>query len=98
MAAIVEQISLDRLTKGRWYVGRGRNGNVGLWDGEFFLVIGEKFGEYRIKREPYYAEESGCFQPFLEVDEGRMVEPFGKVSWDAHYGRKMEFGQERDGG
>jgi len=100
MAVIVEQISLDRLVTGRWYVGRGRNGNVGLWDGEFFLVIGEKLGEYVIKREPYYSltEEWGCFQPFLEVDEGRMVEPFGKVGWDAHYGRKMEFRQARDSG
>ena len=98
MAALVEQISLARLVTGRWYVGRGRNGNVGLWDGEHFLVIGWKLGEYRIKREPYYTAESGCFQPFLEVDEGRMIEPFGTVAWDAHYGRKMEFRQARDSG
>ena len=98
MAAIVEQIPLDRLAKGRWYVGRGRNGNVGLWDGDSFLVIGEKFGEYVIKREPYYTAESGCFQPFLEVDEGRMIEPFGKVGWDAHYRSKMAFRQARDSG
>ena len=98
MAALVEQISVDRLVTGRWYGGRGRNGNVGFWDGEVFLVIGYKLGEYRIKREPSYTAESGCFQPFLEVDEGRMIEPFGEVGWDAHYGSKMEFRQAKDSG
>jgi len=98
MVTLVEQIPLDRFVTGRWYVGRGRNGNVGLWDGEHFLVIGWKLEEYRIKREPYYTAESGCFQPFLEVDEGRMIEPFGKVGWDAHYGSKMAFRQARDSG
>jgi hypothetical protein len=72
-------------------VGRGRNGNVGFWDGERFLVIGMKF-EYVIKNEPYYTDDCGCFQPFAMVDEGVMVEPFGKVGWDAHYGRRLEFG------
>jgi hypothetical protein len=98
MTAIVEQIPLERLAKGRWYIGRGRNGNVGLWDGNVFLVIGEKFGQYVIKLEPYYTEDQGCFQAFLEVDEGRMLEPFGKAGWDAHYGCKMEFRQVRDSG
>lgn len=87
----VKPIAQDRLVAGKWYVGRGRNGNVGLWDGECFLVIGEKLNEYAIKREPYYAEEQGCFQPFLQIDEGCMTEPFGKAGWNAHYGRRMEF-------
>ena len=86
-----KQIPQDRLIKGKHYVGRGRNGNIGLWNGESFLVIGQKFSEYVIKMEPYYTEESGCFQPFLEIDEGKMVEPNGKTGWDAHYGKKMEF-------
>jgi hypothetical protein len=85
------QIPITDLVKGRWYVGRGRNGNVGFWDGERFLVIGMKF-EYVIKYEPYYEEETGCFQPFAMVDEGVMVEPFGKTDWDLHYGRRLEFG------
>ncbi|WP_298236630.1 hypothetical protein [uncultured Azohydromonas sp.] len=87
----VVQIAQDLLVAGKWYVGRGRNGNVGLWDGECFLVIGEKLGEHVIKREPYYMENQGCFQPFLQIDEGCMSEPFGKAGWDAHYGRTMEF-------
>ena len=81
-----------RLVRGRWYVGRGRNGNVGLWDGQDFLVIGERFGRYVIKEEPYFVAASGCFQPFREIDEGRMVQPFGRVGWDAHYGHRMKFG------
>jgi len=85
------QIPITDLVKGRWYVGRGRNGNVGFWDGDCFLVIGMKF-EYVIKNEPYYTEETGCFQPFAMVDEGVMVEPFGKSGWDLHYGRRVEFG------
>ena len=80
------------ILSGRWYVGRGRNGNVGLWNGQNFLVIGEKFGSYVIKEEPYFVEPSGCFQPFREIDEGRMVQPFGRTGWDAHYGHRMTFG------
>jgi hypothetical protein len=88
----VGQIPMYRLVRGRSYVGRGRNGNVGRWNGHHFLVVGEKFGYYDVKQEPYFAAESGCFQPFREIDEGRMVQPFGQVGWDAHYGHRMEFG------
>jgi hypothetical protein len=67
---MAEQIPITDLIIEKWYVGRGRNGNVGFWDGNRFLVIGEKLGEYVIKSEPYYTEETGCFQPFAIVDEG----------------------------
>jgi hypothetical protein len=87
-----EQIPISDLVKGKWYVGRGRNGNVGYWDGKHFLVIAEKFDDYVIKFEPYYEEKTGCFQPFGVVDEGVMVEPFGTTIWQGHYGRRMEFG------
>ncbi|HEV3080317.1 MAG TPA: hypothetical protein VGY66_11080 [Gemmataceae bacterium] len=86
------QIPITDLIVGRWYIGRGRNGNVGVWDGYRFLVVAEKFEDYVVKLEPYYTEDSGCFQPFAAVDEGIMVEPFGKVGWDKHYGRRLEFG------
>ena len=85
------QIPLNCLAKGRWYVGRGRNSNVGLWDGKFFLVIGWKIDSWRIKQEPYYTDESGCFQPFIMLDEGHALETMGKIGWDAHYARRMEF-------
>jgi hypothetical protein len=74
-----------------WHVGRGRNGNVGLWNGQYFFVIAESSDDYVAKQEPYYGDDSGCFQPFLRADEGRMVDPFGKAGWDAHYGCRMEF-------
>lgn len=90
-ATFTEQLPVKALIIGRWYIGRGRNGNVGLWDGKRFLVIGKKFCEPRIKYEPYYTEKTGCFQPFLQIDEGIMAEPFGKAGWDAHYGAKMKF-------
>ena len=92
----VGQIPMYRLVRGRSYVGRGRNGNVGRWNGQDFLVIGEKFDRYVVKEEPYFAAASGCFQPFREIDEGRMVQPFGQVGWDAHYGRRMQFGREEE--
>jgi hypothetical protein len=88
----VGQIPMYRLVRGRWYVGRGRNGNVGRWNGQHFLVVGAKFDYYDVKQEPYFAAASGCFQPFREIDEGRMVQPFGRVGWDAHYGLRMKFG------
>jgi hypothetical protein len=88
----VGQIPMYRLIRGAWYVGRGRNGNVGLWNGQNFLVIGEKFGEYVIKVEPYFVTASGCFQPFREIDEGQVSQPFGSGGWDAHYGHRMKFG------
>lgn len=79
-------IHLDELEVGRWYVGRGRNANVGLWNGECFLVIGscgkpvswkprKWVNEPCIKQEPYFTAEGGCFQPFLLIDEGVASEP-----------------------
>jgi hypothetical protein len=34
---MAEQIPIDQLITGKWYVGRGRNSNVGLWNGSRFL-------------------------------------------------------------
>ena len=80
----------DQLVPERWYSGRGRNSNVARWDGENFLTIGYE-GDYpTVKTEPYYKEDSGCFQPFLLVDEGQMIEPFRRFGWDAHYGKTLE--------
>lgn len=79
-----------QLMEGRWYVGRGRNANVALWNGKYFLTIGMKFDNAVVKTEPYYEETSGCFQPFQQIDEGTMVVPFGKTGWDAHCGSVLE--------
>jgi hypothetical protein len=91
----VEQIPMHRLIRGRSYVGRGVNGNVGRWDGQHFLIVAESRDRYVIKNEGYYSEAWGCFQPFLLIEEGRMVEPFGGVDTDPPYGRRMMF--EPDG-
>ena len=77
-ARIAAQIPKEDLEVGAWYSGKGRNGDVGLWDGEDFLVLGlegKKVGpdrsdwenEYRIKREPYCTVDDGCFQPFAKL-------------------------------
>lgn len=78
------QIPRNALVTDQWYVGKGRNGNMGLWDGEDFLVpakIGQKVGPrewlmvWGIKREPYFKADSGCFQPFKMVDMGTVGVP-----------------------
>jgi hypothetical protein len=86
---------MEQLEIGRWYVGRGRNGNVGLWDGECFLVIGKVSvkvsavppkweNSWSIKQEPYFTESSGCFQPFTAVNEGGVAE--SREGSDSMYG------------
>jgi hypothetical protein len=93
-----EQIRLNDLKGGRWYVGRGRNGNVGMWDGEHFLVIGKHCWpigwvprefecQPAIKVEKYFMEEEGCFQPFLLIDEGTT-----STTIDTHYAKTLVFG------
>lgn len=91
MSIILPSMNSHDLEKNSWYIGRGRNGNIGLWDGEMFLVIGLIFGHHIIKHEFLYTRGSGTFQPFMKIDEGIMLEPFGKSGWDAHYGRLMRF-------
>ena len=81
-------ISKNKLIKYRWYVGRGRNNNVGYWDGNRFLTLSRKFGQWDIKDEPYYTKTGGCFQPFLLIDEGEVL-PFGNSGWDLHYGKVL---------
>ncbi len=85
----LRQIPENRLVKGRYYLGRGRNSNIGYWDGKYFLTIGFKFNESTIKAEGYYKKEGGCFQPFLRIDEGKIIEPFGRVGWNKHYGKTL---------
>jgi hypothetical protein len=78
-------------------VGRGRRGHVGLWEGSCFLTIAKKFGEWAVKREPYYTHETGTFQPFAVVDEGVVVDAVGTLTmWDKHYARRIEFGAKAD--
>jgi len=100
-----KKIPISALELGSFYIGRGRNSNIGKWDGDVFLVLGEqgspKLSDDKksttwtsfptIKREPYYTDEQGCFQPFLKIDEGEMIESFGKSGWDKHYGTKLKF-------
>jgi len=79
------QIPLKELQIGAWYVGRGRNSNIGQWNGDGFSVIAQcmvytgsvatvKSTYPCLKNEPYYTDEEGCFQPFLKIDEGEIIE------------------------
>ncbi len=74
----VKQIEKSQLVIGNWYVGKGRNGEVGRWDGECFEVITDCLvynGSFKtkqktkpgIKFEPYFTAKEGCFQPFNEI-------------------------------
>jgi hypothetical protein len=77
-----EQIPLEHLEPGVWYVGRGRNNDVALWTGTYFLTIGSEMGRASMKRELYWQvtpdvsfasnveENLGTFQPFLALDTG----------------------------
>lgn len=105
MSKTISELPLDELVIGRWYVGRGRNANIGLWDGEHFLVlcqVGRKVGpgsrdwdlEWGIIREPYFTDSEGCFQPFRLIDEGMNIESFGAVGWNAHYAKTIAFGAD----
>ena len=97
-----KQMNLSQLVIGQWYAGKGRNGDVGLWDGEHFLVIGKsgiKVGpgrrdwdfEWKIKREPFFTAESGCFQPFRRVDLGAVAIPHEEQM----YATSMRYGEDK---
>ncbi len=95
----VQKISQDDLIKGRWYIGRGRNSNIGQWNGKSFIVLAEcmvytgsvaTVTESRpcIKFEPYFTENGGCFQPFKLIDEGEIIDFFEN---NGIYGAKIKF-------
>ena len=64
----MKPIKKSKLKDQCYYLGDGRNANVGLWvkEKDCFLTIGCKFGNWLIKYEPY---EKGnlCFVPFKEL-------------------------------
>lgn len=91
LAKEMKQIPKDELREGAYYVGRGRNGNVGMWDGHHFLVISSKFDKWVVKVEPYFEQYEGCFQPFKLVDQGVQTDAWGAGPWDRHYCRQVEF-------
>ena len=71
----LKQIRKKELIKNRWYLGRGRNSNVGKWDGKYFQTINLKFNVPVVKFEGYYGKKEGCFQPFMLIDEGETTKP-----------------------
>lgn len=92
------QIQRKQLEAGSWYVGCGRNANIGMWDGVHFLVLapsGRKVGPgagdwatcWDIKLEPYFESDKGCFQPFKRVDMGTVSTPYG----EREYAQAMAF-------
>ena len=89
MEKILNQIKKEDLIINRWYLGRGRNSNLGYWNGMVFLTIGYKIDRWRVKEEGYFQDDDGCFQPFLIIDEGEMIESMGNSPWDLHYGKKL---------
>ena len=96
---VCTQIPREELVVGAWYIGKGRNSDLGMWDGAHFLVIGQtgiRTGPrawaktWAVKREPYFGPAEGCFQPFKQIAMGQVVEPFGD---ELHYATTMCFPQ-----
>ena len=92
------QIPKEALIACRWYAGRGRNADIGMWNGEDFLVlaeVGQKVGpgprdwvkSWGVKKEPYFQADAGCFQPFKMVDMGIVSVPQG----EGGYALEMSF-------
>jgi len=74
-----------RLVHWRWYLGRGISRGPARWNKEHFLTIAEESGQMVVERAQYSEA-----LPVLLVSEGRMIKPFGKHGWDAHYGSALE--------
>lgn len=89
----MQQIPRHQLRRWSWYAGRGRNGNVGMWNGEEFLVVTATLRP-SIKQEPYFDADGGCFQPFLRIDEGEVLEPFREQELETPYATDMVYGAE----
>lgn len=80
------QLARDGLEANRWYVGRGQDANVGLWDGEHFLIIARQRVKsptsppvwqsvWGVREEAYFTGVTGGFQPFAVIDEGEVSQP-----------------------
>ncbi|MCC2636610.1 MAG: hypothetical protein K0Q68_329 [Moraxellaceae bacterium] len=89
----MQQIPRQQLRRWCWYAGRGRNGNVGMWNGEEFLVLTATLRP-SIKQEPYFDVDGGCFQPFLRIEEGVVREPFVEQGMETRYAVEMAYGVE----
>lgn len=77
----VNVLAVDVLRDGVWYRGRGRNSNLGLWDGRskcFWTIAINDFADpanfpvksrrsVRLKREDYFSTRSGTFKPFAPL-------------------------------
>lgn len=89
----MQQIPRHQLRRWSWYAGRGRNGNVGLWNGEEFLVVTATLRP-SIKQEPYFDADGGCFQPFLRIDEGVVRQPFVEQGMETPYAVDVAYGEQ----
>lgn len=89
----MQQIPRTQMRRWCWYAGRGRNGNVGLWNGEEFLVMTATLRP-SVKQEPYFDADGGCFQPFLRIDEGLVRQPFVEQGMETPYAVEMAYGAE----
>lgn len=101
----VEQLAPAALEVNRWYVGRGRDGNVALWDGEHFLVIARQRvmsptvpptwqSVWGVRAEACFPGAAEGFQPFAVIDEGEVSQPpedFGAAV--RGYARCLRFGR-----
>lgn len=89
---VYQQIPIEDLEDGAYYIGRGRRGNVGLWSArrKCFLLIGGSFGQLVVKHEGYFSRspKSGSFQPFKKIETGTITNRFPDERGD--YGPSLE--------
>jgi len=70
-------IPMEKLKDGRWYLGTGRNSDLGRWDAEarcFWVISFANFSDparypkssiriVRLKQEDYFTSSGGTFKP-----------------------------------
>lgn len=53
-----------------WYSGKGRNANIGFWDGSNFYTIGRFYEKVKMYQEGHYSN-GGTFKPFKKLRGGK---------------------------
>lgn len=61
-----EPIPKEEMYPFAYYIGKGRNADVALWEPmlDTFITVGPKLGHYTTYMEPY-----GCFRPYKMIVE-----------------------------
>lgn len=69
MASTYKYINKEDLINGEYYICDGRNFDVGLWNGEYFLYIRHKFGGQLLDKEYHWDDGAphGTVKPIQRI-------------------------------